>query len=153
MGTTPNNFTTNHPLLRTQVCAETDFTTLATHSEQLADSLLECRNPVLKRALGHRLHTCLSILRATLLDPIPEHLVSTLTVEVIPDTQTVFAPDSEQLCDYALALSQLLNGQAITPAMQCTLTGLQADLVTLFASQLTAPRWVNTPAGKILINN
>lgn len=39
MATTPGY---THPLLAVRVHKETDFTTLAVHSENLADALLEC---------------------------------------------------------------------------------------------------------------
>ena len=106
MATTPGY---SHPLLAVPVHEETDFTTLAAHSENLADALLECACPYIQQVLSKRLTTCLRILRLALLEPIPQHLVVSLTVTSLPTAKPVFEPDSEQLCDYALALSQLLS--------------------------------------------
>ncbi|MEN3753449.1 hypothetical protein ABC733_14695 [Mangrovibacter sp. SLW1] len=134
-----------------RVHKETDFTTLAVHSENLAEALLECACPYTQQVLIKRLTTCLRILRPALLEPIPQHLVVSLTVTSLPTAKPVFEPDSEQLCDYALALSQLLSSQNLTPAIHHTLTGLLADLVELFAGQLSAPRWLSTQEGLVLI--
>lgn len=136
-----------HPLLAVTVNNHTDFITLATHCEKLADTLLECNHTQLQQALSERLTTCLQILRPTLLDPVPDNLISALTVEQPPQQKPEFAPGSEQLCDYALVLSQLITHQALTPEMLPSLRGLLADLVQLFSGQLTAPRWVNTENG------
>ncbi len=150
MATTPA-FT--HSLLTLPVSDQTEFTVLARHCEHLADTLLECADPLLRLALCERLNTSLSLLRPTLLEPVPEHLAYCLTTDSMapenPEPAAAgFAPDSEQLCDYALALSQLLACHTLPPGCTQPLHGLLNDVVSQFASLLCAPRWRNTPQGR-----
>lgn len=154
MATTPA-FTQS--LLTLPVCDQTEFTVLARHCEHLADALLECTDPLLRLALCERLNTSLSLLRPTLLEPVPAHLADSLTTDSMapenPEPATTgFAPDSEQLCDYALALSQLLACHTLPPGCTQPLHGLLNDVVSQFASLLCAPRWRNTPQGRAWID-
>ncbi|WP_226568418.1 hypothetical protein [Mangrovibacter yixingensis] len=145
-------------LLTLPVSDQTDFTVLARHCEHLAETLLECADPLLHRALCEKLNTSLSLLRPTLLEPIPAHLVDCLTTDSMAaenpaPTTAGFAPDSEQLCDYALALSQLLACHTLPPGCIPPLRGLLNDVVSQFASLLCAPRWRNTPLGREWIDS
>ncbi|EJU8567141.1 hypothetical protein N5V91_002387 [Salmonella enterica] len=136
-----------HPLLSVPFNATTDFTVLATHCENFAETLMESDDPALRLALCGRLAACLSLLRPTLNDPIPPHLIESLTVDFLPATHPRFEPGSELLCDYSLTLVQLLTGRALLPKMERTLTGLLCELVWYFAAELNAPRWLRTADG------
>lgn len=78
MATTPIQ---THPLLAVPFNAATDFTVLADHCENLAETLIESNDPTLKMALCGRLNACLTLLQPTLLEPVPPHLIESLTVD------------------------------------------------------------------------
>ncbi|EDQ0198297.1 hypothetical protein CBJ87_001211 [Salmonella enterica subsp. enterica serovar Fresno] len=144
MATIPNQ---THPLLSVPFNAVTDFTVLASHCENFAETLIESDDPALRLALCGRLAACLALLRPTLNDPIPPHLVESLTTNTLPASSTCFDPGSELLCDYSLTLAQLLTGKVLLPEMEQTLTGLLCELVWCFAAELRAPRWIRTADG------
>lgn len=148
MATTP---TPTHPLFATPLYASTDFTILAAHSYDIADELLECQDTTLHLALCARLSACLSLLRPTLLDPVPAHLVESLTTDTPPEIAPALEADTEQLCDYVLALSHLLTCQTPPGQMAKPLTGLMADLTSLLARKLLAPRWIRATNGSEFI--
>ena len=139
--------TQTHPLLIVPFSAATDFTTLAELGEHFADTLTESGDPTLKMALCGRLVACFALLRSTLNNPVPPHIKERLTVDTLPATPLCFEPDSEQLCDYCVALSQLLMSQVLPPETEKTLTDLLAELAGHFAAELNASRWVRTENG------
>ena len=139
-------------LLTVPFSAATDFTDLAYYCDRFAETLIECHDPVLKMALCGRLDTCLSLLRPTLNEPIPPHLIDGFITNVLPDLSPGFEPDAESLCDYCLALTQILNSHALLPETETTLTGLLCELVWYFASDLNAPRWIRTADGVQVID-
>lgn len=98
--------TQTHPLLSVPFNAATDFTVLASHCENFADTLIESDDPALRLALYGRLAACLALLRPTLNEPIPPHLIESLTTDTLPASSTCFEPGSELLCDYSLTLAQ-----------------------------------------------
>ncbi len=57
-------------LLSVPFSAATDFTVLASHCENFAETLIESKNPALKMALCGRLNAALTLLRPTLLEPV-----------------------------------------------------------------------------------
>lgn len=144
MATTPIQ---THPLLSVSFNAATDFTVLADHCDRFAETLIESNDPALRLALCGRLAACLSLLRPTLNDPIPPHLIESLTVNTLPASYPRFEPGSELICDYSLTLAQLLTGRALLPKMEQTLTGLLCELVWYFSAELKAPRWLRTADG------
>lgn len=144
MATTPIQ---THPLLAVPFNAATDFTVLVEHCDRFAETLIESDDPTLRLALCGRLAACLSLLRPTLNDPIPPHLIESLTVDFLPANPPRFEPGSELLCDYSLTLAQLLTGRALLPKMERTLTGLLCELVWYFSAELKAPRWLRTADG------
>lgn len=144
MATTPIQ---THPLLAVPFNAATDFTVLASHCENFAETLIESDDPALRLALYGRLAACLALMRPTLNDPIPPHLIESLTVDFLPANPPRFEPGSELLCDYSLTLAQLLTGRALLPKMERTLTGLLYDLINYFAAEMKAPRWLRTADG------
>ncbi|RNM19125.1 hypothetical protein EFS38_19080 [Dickeya undicola] len=139
--------TQTHPLLTVPFSAATDFTALAGHCEHFAETLIESDDPAQRLALCARLTAGLALLRPTLNQPIPPHLIESLTVDTLPAVSPCFDPDSELLCDYCLTLAQLLSGRELSLEMEQTLTGLLAELVWLFAAELKAPRWIRTADG------
>ncbi|BDA53092.1 Uncharacterised protein [Raoultella ornithinolytica] len=79
-----------HPLLTVPFNAATDFTVLADYCESFAETLIESDDPTLRLALCGRLAACLSMLRPTLNDPIPPHLIESLTTDTLPASSTYF---------------------------------------------------------------
>lgn len=73
-----------HPLLAIPFNAATDFTVLTSHCENFAETLIESNDPTLKMALCGRLNACLTLLQPTLLEPVPPHLIESLTVDTLP---------------------------------------------------------------------
>jgi hypothetical protein len=124
--------------------AATDFTDLADCCDRFAETLIDCDDPVCKLALLGRIGACLALLRPTLNDPIPPHLIERFTVETLPDPQQFFEPDAEALCDYCQTLTQVLCQQSLLPETEKSLKGLLCELVLMFAADLKAPRWVKT---------
>ncbi|MEA9391684.1 ash family protein [Acerihabitans sp. TG2] len=139
--------TQTHALLSIPFDSTTDFTVLAGHCENLADALLQNDDPAQRQALCRRLTDCLAQLLPTLDDPIPPHLIDSLTVDDRPMTSPCFEPDADLLCGYSQALAQLLSQQTLSPEMEPILSGLLFDLVVYFAEELRAPRWVRTAEG------
>lgn len=139
--------TPDYDLLSVPFSAATDFTDLADYCNHCAETLIECHDPALKMALCGRLNACLALLRPTLGEPIPPHLIERFTVDTLPDISPDFAPDADLLCDYCLALTQILNGRSLLPETETTLTGLLCDLVWYFADGLKAPHWIRTADG------
>ncbi|HFO8514310.1 TPA: hypothetical protein ACHK2L_004216 [Escherichia coli] len=134
-------------LLAVPFSAATDFTDLVDYCDRCAETLIECHDPALKTALCGRLNTCLSLLQPTLNEPIPPHLIHGFITNVLPDVSPGFEPDAGSLCDYCLALTQVLNGRSLLPETEKTLTGLLCELVWYFAADLNAPRWIRTADG------
>lgn len=78
---TPSFIKSPGELLSVPFSAATDFTVLADHCENFAETLIESNDPILKMALCGRLNACLTLLQPTLLDPVPPHLVESLTID------------------------------------------------------------------------
>ncbi len=111
-------------LLSVPFNAATDFTVLADYCAHFAETLIETDDPALRLALCGRLHACLALLQPTLHDPIPPHLTESLTVDTPPATPQHFDPEPDSLCEYCLALLQLLLEHPTEPKTEQTLTGL-----------------------------
>lgn len=97
--------TQTHPSLAVPFNATTDFTVLANHCEIFAETLIESNDTALKMALCGRINTCLMLLQPTLLEPVPPHLVESLTVDTLPATTPRFDPECTELCHYCLAIT------------------------------------------------
>jgi len=136
-----------HTLLTVPFSADTDFTVLADYCDRFAVSLIETDDPAQRLALCGRLAACLAMLRPTLNDPIPPHLVDSLTVDTLPETFPCFAPGFDLVCEYSETLAQLLLSRALSPLAEKAMTGLLAELVWYFAAELKAPRWIRTADG------
>ncbi len=139
--------TQTHPLLTIPFSAATDFTVLAEHCKQFAETLTESNDPALKMALCGRLNACLTLLQPSLLDPIPDHMVARLTVDTLPASFPRFEPDCTELCHYCLALTQILTTQGLLPETRNYLSCLLCDLILYFSAEITAPRWIRTADG------
>ncbi|GKX59582.1 helix-turn-helix domain-containing protein [Leminorella grimontii] len=63
---------------------------------------------MLRTAFCERLIACLTWLKDTQNDPIPHHLESQFITDVDPLVAPRFEPDTEQLCNYCLALANAL---------------------------------------------
>ncbi len=81
MATIPTSI---HPLFTVSFNHKTDFTELADNCERFSEALVECHDPVQKMALCGRLCACLALLQPTLMEPVPEFLKESLTVDEIP---------------------------------------------------------------------
>ncbi|KGB09060.1 hypothetical protein DR73_4070 [Enterobacteriaceae bacterium ATCC 29904] len=60
------------------------FSRFIHNCERFVDGLVECEDPVQKMALCGRLAARLALLQPMLLDPVPEHLKASLTVDDLP---------------------------------------------------------------------
>ncbi|ECI6120899.1 hypothetical protein EH120_03755 [Salmonella enterica subsp. enterica] len=138
-------------LLSVPFNAATDFTILADYCVRFAETLIETDDPTLRLALCGRLYACLAVLQPTLNDPIPPHLMESLTVDILPATTTHAVSDPDSLCEYCLALLRLLLERPAEPETEQTLTGLLCELVWYFAEGLKAPRWLRTADGVTFI--
>ncbi|MCG8156470.1 hypothetical protein JMY81_15185 [Brenneria goodwinii] len=144
--------TQTHPLLTVPFSAATDFTVLADHCENFAETLIESDDPSLRLALCGRLAAGLALLKPGLSDPIPPHLIDSLTVDTLPTNSPRFSPDADTLCDYCFTLTQLLLCRMFPPQEEEQLRWLLAELVDYFAAELKAPRWIRTADGVKCIN-
>lgn len=144
--------TQTHPLLSVPFNAATDFTVLASHCENFAETLIESHDPALKMALCGRINACLILLQPTLLDPVPPHLIESLTVDTLPALSPRFEPECTELCHYCLALTQIFAGQSFSSETEKHLIGLLFDLINYFAAEMKAPRWIRTADGVKLID-
>lgn len=118
--------------------AATNFTTLADYCEHFAETIIECHDLALKMAPCGRLSTCLALLRPTLGEPIPPHLIDRFTVDVLPDVLPEFTPDADLLCDYCLAPEGGLEAPEIPLLRQA--------VCTAYSLKLPKPQQPATPA-------
>ncbi|TKV13659.1 hypothetical protein FDX19_01945, partial [Citrobacter sp. wls619] len=79
-------------------------------------------------------------LQPTLLEPVPPHLIESLTVDTLPASPPQFGPECTELCSYCLALTQTLAGQGFSSETEKFLSWLLFDLVSYFAAEMKAPR-------------
>lgn len=143
---------TTHPLITAPFDHHTDFTELADNCERFCEAMLEEEDLAVRTALCGRLATCLALLKPTLHDPIPQHLEAYLTVNILPTLQPTFDPETDALCSYCEAITQLLISNALAPDTARVLRDLLAELTGYFADRLKAPRWLETEAGVEWIN-
>ncbi len=120
MATTP---TQTHPLLTVSFNAATDFTVLASYCETFAETLIENDDPTLKMALCGRLNACLTLLQPTLLDPVPPHLVESLTVDTLPANSPVSSQNAQSFAATALPLRKPSRGWDLPLKRRSTLAG------------------------------
>ena len=81
------------------------------------------------------------------------YLVDELTVDDLPTRLPAFDPESDQLGHYCQVLTQLLMARALPADMARVIEDLLGELVSFYADTLNAPRWINTPEGRVLIDD
>ncbi|WP_395300436.1 hypothetical protein V1599_16380 [Enterobacter sp. ECC-175] len=140
-----------HHLFTTPFDHYTDFTELADHCERFCEVLVEESDPLVIAALCGRLNACLTLLKPTLTDPVPPHLVGYLTVDSEPVTYPEFNPETDQLCRYCEVFTQLLLGGGLSESSARVMTDLLYDLTGYFAERLKFPRWIRTQEGVAFI--
>ena len=143
--TTPPNF--SHTLFTTPFDHTIDFTELADNCERFVDVLVECDDPAQKMALCGRLSACLALLQPTLLEPVPEYLKASLTVDDLPLDVPVFEPEVDQLGRYCQLLTQMLLARTLSASNERVAGDLLQDLVGFYSDTLKAPRWLRTKEG------
>lgn len=131
----------------------TDFTRLADHCECFADALVECDDPPLKMALCGRLSACLALLEPTLLEPVPAHLIDSLTVTELPASMPAFEPEADQVAQWCQVLIQLMMSGSLAPEQDRVFGSLLYELVRYFSETLNAPRWLRTPQGIVSLDD
>jgi hypothetical protein len=147
------NQTVTHSLLNLPFTHDTDFTVLADHCEQFAQTLVDNDDAIEKLALCGRLSACLALLQPTLNDPVPPELEESLTINDLPASLPAFEPDGDQLAHYCQTLTKLLLGRFLPEEMALAIEDLLCELTTYFAAMVKAPRWINTPEGRVLIDD
>jgi len=138
-----------HALLTLPFNHSTAFTELADNCERFMDALVECECPAEKIALYGRLAACLALLQPTLLDPVPDALKESLTVEDFPTRFPVFEPEADQLGRYCQVLTQQLISGSLTPDAESVIQDLLSELVSFYADTLKMPRWLRADEGVI----
>ncbi|UJD96436.1 hypothetical protein FS593_20060 [Lelliottia amnigena] len=141
----------SHSLFTVPFDSNTDFTELADNCERFVDVLVECEDPTQKMALCGRLSACLDLLQPTLLEPVPEHLKESLTVDDLPLDVPVFEPEVDQLGRYCQLLTQLLLTRSLSESDKRVAGDLLQDLVGFYSDTLKAPRWLRTDEGVVLM--
>ncbi|NIF47877.1 hypothetical protein F3J28_08865 [Enterobacter sp. Ap-1006] len=113
------------------------------------DELAETHSHAEYIALVGRLQAGFNVLRVVLTHPLPQHLIERLTVEEghAAAPCTVSEADSDVLCEYCSAVTQVLLGQQLEQAQQVQMTDLLSQLFSLLEENLTAPRFVRTKKG------
>lgn len=87
-------------------------------------------------ALCGRINTCLTLLKPTLLEPVPPHLVESLIVDSLPVSTPRFNPECIELCHYCIALTQPLPGLGFSFETEKHLSWLLYDLINYFAAEM-----------------
>jgi len=144
MTTTPNF---SHSLFTTPFDSTTDFTKLADNCERFVDVMVECEDRPQKMARCGRLSACLALLQPTLLEPVPEYLKASLTVDDLPLDVPAFEPEVDQLVRYCQLLTQLLLARSLSESDERVAGDLLQGLVGLYSGMLKAPRWLRTNEG------
>ncbi|MEB6380598.1 hypothetical protein MXM41_16895 [Leclercia adecarboxylata] len=149
MATTLNH---THALLTLPFNHSTAFTELADNCERFMDALVDCDLPAEKLALYGRLSACLALLQPTLLEPVPDNLKASLTVDDLPTRLPVFDPEPDQLGRYCQELTQHLMSGAFPAEAERVIKDLLYELVSFYADTLKMPRWLRTDEGTIPLN-
>ncbi|MEX7569009.1 hypothetical protein [Enterobacter hormaechei] len=146
MATIPTSI---HPLFTVSFNHKTDCTELADNCERFSEALVECHDPVQKMALCGRLCACLALLQPTLMEPVPEFLKESLTVDEIPLHVPAFEVEADQVGHYCQVLTQLIVSGSLTVEAERVISDLLYELVGYYAETLKAPRWLRTKEGSI----
>lgn len=135
------------PLPADFIDVEADFVAAAAHCERLAVTAQEAENMAEQRELYRRLNSGLSQLLPVLNEPIADADRGAFIVDTPPASSPALDCDSDLLCEYCLALSELLAAGRMPISVEETLQGLLSDLIRLLTDTIAAPRWLRTAQG------
>ena len=82
-----------------------------------------------------------------MLEPVPEYLKASLTVDDLPLDVPAFEPEVDQLESYCKLLTQLLLACSLSESDERVAGDLLQSLVGLYSGMLKAPRWLRTNEG------
>lgn len=82
-----------------------------------------------------------------MLEPVPEYLKASLTVDGLPLDVPAFEPEVDQLGSYCPLLTQLLLARSLSESDERVAGDLLQSLVGLYSGMLKAPRWLRTNEG------
>ncbi|OAE10025.1 hypothetical protein [Pantoea sp. OXWO6B1] len=169
MANTDSNTTAHHQIVDIQPVIESAISNLlktplgTTHDLFLVldacgryvDALVECNDIADRMALCGRLLAALEVLKVLLDKPLPEHLIKRLTLEKGDDRacRSRDSIDSEEMRQYCSALTLVLLNQQAPADLQKHITGLLFQMVNIMTDDLTAPRFVRTASGLVMIES
>ena len=142
-------------LLKTPLGTTHDLFQVLDTCVRYVDSLVECNDIVDRMALCGRLLAALEVLKVLLDKPLPEHLIKRLTLEKGDDKacRSRDSIDSEEMRQYCSALTLVLLNQQAPADLQKHITGLLFQMVNIMADDLTAPRFLRTESGLVMIES
>ncbi|WBM69025.1 hypothetical protein OH773_12535 [Buttiauxella sp. WJP83] len=120
-----------------------DVIDLAERCELLTDILVDSENPAECTLLCQYLYAHLDALKENLDKPLPKSRIEQLSVNhasEFPDSQS-FA-DSDDLCDYSQAVTQVLLCHALPQNAKVVLSGLLMKLMNTLVDNLKTPRFL-----------
>ncbi|MDJ0034791.1 hypothetical protein QM637_02890 [Pantoea allii] len=169
MANTDSNTTAHHQIVDIQPVIESAISNLlktplgTTHDlfqvldtcVRYVDALVECNDIADRMALCGRLLAALEVLKVLLDKPLPEHLIKRLTLEKGDDRacRSRDSIDSEEMRQYCSALTLVLLNQQAPANLQKHITGLLFQMVNIMTDDLTAPRFVRTESGLVMIDS
>ncbi|WHS99321.1 MAG: hypothetical protein LZT29_02321 [Pantoea stewartii] len=169
MANTNSNTTTHYEIVDIQPVIEPAVSTLlktplgTTHDlfqvleacSHYVDALMECHDITARMALCGRLLAALEVLKVLLDKPLPEHLIKRLTLEKGNDKacRSGCSIDSEEMRQYCSALTLVLLNQPASTDLQKHITGLLFQMINIMTDDLTAPRFVQTASGLVMIDS
>ena len=142
-------------LLKTPLGTTHDLFQVLDTCVRYVDALVECNDIADRMALCGRLLAALEVLKVLLDKPLPEHLIKRLTLEKGDDKacRTRDSIDSEEMRQYCSALILVLLNQQAPADLQKHITGLLFQMVNIMADDLTAPRFLRTESGLVMIES
>ncbi|MFB4358607.1 hypothetical protein RBJ15_21680 [Pantoea sp. BS_4] len=169
MANTDSNTTAHHQILDIQPVIESAISNLlktplgTTHDlfqvldtcVRYVDALIECHDIAARMALCGRLLAALEVLKVLLDQPLPEHLIKRLTLEKGNDKacRSGCSIDLEEMRQYCSALTLVLLNQPASTDLQKHITGLLFQMINIMTDDLTAPRFVQTASGLVMIDS
>ena len=142
-------------LLKTPLGTTHDLFQVLDTCVRYVDALVECNDIADRMALCGRLLAALEVLKVLLDKPLPEHLIKRLTLEKGDDRacRSRDSIDSEEMRQYCSALTLVLLNQQAPANLQKHITGLLFQMVNIMTDDLTAPRFVRTESGLVMIDS
>ncbi|MDC7870659.1 hypothetical protein TH60_14240 [Pantoea ananatis] len=142
-------------LLKTPLGTTHDLFQVLDTCVRYVDALVECNELSARMALCGRLLAALEVLRVLLDQPLPEHLIERLTVDKVEHKacRSGGSIDSEEMRQYCSALTLVLLNQQASTDLQKHITGLLFQMVNIMSDDLTAPRFVRTESGLVMIES